>query len=480
MKFNKRLYTLTTTLLLTSLLGQIVAQTATNSPYSRYGIGDINAKGFSNNAAMGGSTIALQNDSLPIFFINNGNPASYTSNTLTSIDLGLKVNNTTFATSSSKKNSTSGSIGNIALAFPIKKWWGTSIGLLPYSSVGYNVSDQQNITNIGDVTFLYQGKGGVNQIYWGNAIKPFYGLPNLYLKSKKHETLSLNRNDSTIARTLHRKQAWQGLSIGANVSYMTGDIQHTQSSVFPSSGLLFNTRTGTSVHVSDIYVDYGVQYAYTIRSWKGQPLAEKVQILAGANFSNQANINATVDTLSYSYFTNVLGYEVVKDTIRNIENTKGSITLPLSFGFGLGFRKGTRWLATSDFKIQNWSNFNFFNQSQNLKNSLRVSGGVQYTPNYSANGKGDYLKRVNYRAGLRYSQTMIELKNTQLTEKAFTCGLGLPVGRSFVLRTFSMINIGFEFGQRGNINNGLVKENFFNTSIGFTINEMWFQKQKYD
>ncbi len=133
------------------------AQTATSSPYSRYGIGDLNGKGFAQGFAMAGTHIAMQNDSLPMFFINTGNPASYSSLRLTTVDLGLNYSRLQLQNSTAKSVSHSAALGYISIAFPFKKWWGGSIGLIPYSSVGYKVSDQQSITNVGTVDFLYEG-----------------------------------------------------------------------------------------------------------------------------------------------------------------------------------------------------------------------------------------------------------------------------------------------------------------------------------
>ena len=73
-------------------------------------------------------------------------------------------------------------------------------------------------------------------------------------------------------------------------------------------------------------------------------------------------------------------------------------------------------------------------------------------------------------------------KSTQLSEYAFSLGAGFPVGRSYVpgTRTASMINVGLEYGQRGTIDNGLIKENFIRVRVGFTINDEWFIKRVYD
>jgi len=452
------------------------AQEASSSPYSAYGIGDINNKSFGNGYAMGGTYIAMQNDSTPIFFINNGNPASYSNVRLTAADLAINFNRTQLQTSSAKQVVNSGSIGHLALAFPVTKWWGTSVGLLPYSTVGYKVSTNQAIGNVGDVNFLYSGNGGLNQAYFGNAIKPLYWVPAAFLRSKKYERLKQEKKDSIINKILKRKQSFQALSLGANASYMFGNLNYNQSSVFPSNST-FNTSAGTTTRVGDFYFDYGMQYAYTVDSIKGRDLKDNVKIMMGATLATQTNLASRVDSLSYSYFNDpVTGSQVIRDTITNSTGSKGAITIPLSFGVGLGFKKGEKWLVAADYAVQNWSNYKAFNQSAGFKNSTRISLGIQYIPDK----EGSYLKRVNYRVGGRYSQTMVVINNYQITEQAVTFGVGLPVGTYRLLQSFSMVNIGMELGIRGTTTNNLVKEQFFKVSLGFTLNDRWFVKPKYD
>lgn len=424
-----------------------------SSPYSRYGIGDIGGKGFGQNFGMGGTSIALQNDTIAMFFINSNNPASFSNFRLTTAELGANISFTQLQSSNVKQSVNNASLAYLALGIPFKKWWGASVGLIPYSSVGYKVSDRQNLNNIGNVDFIYEGSGGVNQLYFGNGIKPFY---NTRIKSLR------------------------ALSLGVNASYMFGNIENIRRSVFPSGNNYFNTRSGTTTRVGDVYFDYGVQYAHTVDSIRGRDLKEKVKILFGATFANQTQLRAKVDSLSYTYFNSSSNFEIGKDTMQNVEDVKGKIDFPLSFGFGLGIKKGERLLIAGDFRVQNWSTYKAFNKTQNLKNNLIVSLGAQYVPNPKANGKGSYAKRVNYRAGVRYVQTALELKNTQLTEYGLSLGLGLPVGRSYLLQNFSMVNIGVEFGQRGTTVNGLIKEQFIKGTIGFTINDRWFVKPKFD
>ncbi|HRG52121.1 MAG TPA: hypothetical protein PLL00_04745, partial [Bacteroidia bacterium] len=242
----------------------------TSSPYSRYGVGDMVGKGYAQGFALGGTHIALQNDSSQLFFINNGNPASYGNLSLTTAELGLNYSLIKMQNKTTQSVAHNAALAYVALAFPIKKWWGSSIGLIPFSSVGYAISTHQELASAGDVEFLYEGSGGINQAYFGNAIKPLYGVPGAFLKSKKYERLLQENKKQEINKILKRKRRLQGLSLGMNVSYLFGNIENSKRSIFQSNiTTLLNTRSVTSTRISDVFLDYGLQYAFVIDTLNG-------------------------------------------------------------------------------------------------------------------------------------------------------------------------------------------------------------------
>ena len=455
----------------------------TSSPYSRYGVGDLAGKGFAQGFAMGGTHIALQNDTTQLFFINSGNPAALANVRLTTAELGLNYSGVQLTNSTTKQKVHNASLAYVSLNFPVTKWWGSSIGLLPYSSVGYAISDHNTLKSTGEVEYLYEGSGGINQLYFGNAVKPLYGLPSAFRNSKKYTKLLEEKKYAEIRRMMNRRKRAQGLSLGFNAAYLFGNIEHSKRSIFQPKVVALNTHSTTSTRISNAYFDYGIQYSFTIDSLNGRDLEQNVKLMVGATFTAQTNVHAKVDTLTYSYYYGTSGEEIWRDTIKQSKDNKGSITFPLSFGFGVGFKKGSKWLVTADFAMQNWSSFQAFNMNQGLKNSMRVSAGVQYVPNAGYIPKkalDGYAKKINYRAGVRYAKTALELKNTQLNEYALSLGVGLPVGTIYMLQTFSMVNIGVEFGQRGTTSNGLIRENFLKASVGFTINDKWFGRARID
>ncbi|MBT4478956.1 MAG: hypothetical protein HOC66_06065, partial [Flavobacteriales bacterium] len=97
----------------------------------------------------------------------------------------------------------------------------------------------------------------------------------------------------------------------------------------------------------------------------------------------------------------------------------------------------------------------------------------QYTPDYNSVTK--YWKKINYRIGSRMDKSYLNLNNKQISEKAITFGLGLPVKRSN-----SYFNISMEVGEKGTTAEDLIKEQFVRFNLGVTFKGIWFVKRKYD
>ncbi len=141
------------------------AQIGSVSPYSRYGIGDILPEGFTSQTAMGGIGAGLYTS----YYINIVNPAALVADTSTLFEFGAKgeIRELGFGDQTSTLNSASFSY--FALAFPIKKnKMSATFGVLPYTSVGYNIIvDDKNTPDFGDVKYKFEGTGGFNKVFLG-------------------------------------------------------------------------------------------------------------------------------------------------------------------------------------------------------------------------------------------------------------------------------------------------------------------------
>src|SRR3546814_13768774 len=52
----------------------------------------------------------------------------------------------------------------ISLAFPVSQKWGSSVGLLPFSNVGYRVTNETKLDTT-NVNYINTGEGGLSQFY---------------------------------------------------------------------------------------------------------------------------------------------------------------------------------------------------------------------------------------------------------------------------------------------------------------------------
>ncbi|HPS46521.1 MAG TPA: hypothetical protein PKZ21_05055 [Bacteroidales bacterium] len=403
------------------------SQTRISSPYSRYGLGDLQNAKYIGNLAMGGIGIAYRQPSS----VNYSNPASYTVFDTNAFVLETGINSQTVKLSTNNQNQRSNytSLSHLAFGFPVTKWWGSSIGLLPYSHVGYKISNYETLSEIGKIKYLYEGSGGLNQFYVGNAFQ----LKNL--------------------------------SVGVNAAYIFGYLDRTSTVSSPDSIYYLALRLSNGTRINGFHYNLGLQYEKKINTdWTMQ---------VGLVYSATAKLNAKRDSFAYTFFSSGEDYEKIKDTIIDAENTKGKINLPYSLGGGIIIKKSNILMMGFDYQMQNWNNYSSFGEKDSLKNSWVTSFGMEYTPIHT--NLSSYWKRVHYRVGARYAKTYLQLRNNQLSESAVSFGFGLPLKRSK-----TSFNIGFELGQRGTLENNLIKEQFGRIILNVSFNEFWFFKRRFE
>lgn len=406
-------------------------QGGTVSPYSRYGLGDLQFGGLTTEIAMGGISAGIRNPSQ----INYSNPASYSSIRYTTFEAGIKAQAVDFASQNISGKSNSVSLSYLALAFPlVKNKWGASFGLIPFSDIGYKIKQSEIVDPIGQVDYLFEGSGGINRFYIGTAV-------------------SLLKN----------------LSVGINASYLFGTLQRTRKIEFPNQLYFFNTQSNASTYLHDFYFNYGVQYII--------PLKKEQQLTLGLSGALASKIRTNNDLITYNYVVNFAGFYTLKDTIEEFTDNKGQTILPVSLTGGLVYKKGAKWVVGADFSFQNWSKFESFGVNDSLNDSYRLSVGAQLTPDYSSL---NLLRRMQYRAGVKYAQTYLKLKDTPLFEYSLNLGFGIPIKVKSAPRVLPSISLAIEAGQRGTTNDFLLRERFLRFHIGITISEEWFIPRKFD
>ncbi|HTN18972.1 MAG TPA: hypothetical protein VL125_00780 [Pelobium sp.] len=409
----------------------VVAQSTINSPYSKYGVGNLEGSYLPQQRAIGNlgygiSTVGSYQN------LNISNPASYSNLRLTVFDIGASTFNQTLKKGNLSEKSFNASLSYLVMGVPVSKKSAVSFGLLPYSNLGYQFKNSNDMVDTFSVDHIYSGEGGLNRAYLGYGIG--FG---------KH------------------------LSIGVNMSYIFGNLKEIKATEFSKYVGFLNSKTENNNAVGGLNFDFGAQYTALLN--------KKTKLTIGYTGGVETEINTTYSQLSTRYSSSS-DADFRADTTSFIREVKGHLTLPANHNFGFSIEKQNKWLIGADLRLANWSDFNKTGSNDILNNSWGVSVGGQITPN--VNAVTNYLKLIDYRFGLSYDKTYLAVGGEDINVKAINFGFGFPLisGRN----AFYKINFATEIGTRGTLNNNLVKENFLNFRLGFTINDRWFQKYKYD
>jgi len=429
----------------------------TSSPYSRYGIGDIDPMLLPQNIAMGGIGVAVNRIS-GYNNINPLNPASYGAINFTTIDAGIYTNGINISQNTSSGMVTAKNynfrLSHVAFAIPVTKKSAISFGLTPYSELGYNYTTTttkglgatptppSTTYTPSDTTanYVYSGNGGLSKAYIG------YGV--------------------TIGKHL---------LIGGNVSYIFGNILQYSSTELPDLYGTLDSRVEQSQSIKGVNYDYGIQYIIDI--------AQNKHITLGYSASASTNLSSTSSYIvsQYTYNTSTGNENVAVDSVISQQSSKSKIKLPQINRFGITYQVDLKFLIGADYTIGKWSNLTIGGVNAGLQDSKTLNIGGQFTPNINA--LHSYFARTDYRLGFIYDQTYLNVYNTNIKNVAFTAGLGLPLAPNNGSTAFYKINISAEYGQRGTLDStpegNLIRERYVNIHLGFTLNDKWFQRFKF-
>ena len=413
-------------LLLMMVTGTAITQNNTNSPYTRYGYGDLSDQSFGNSKAMGGIAFGLRDGAQ----INPLNPASYTAiDSLTFLfEGGVSLQNMNISGSGVKLNAKNSSFDYLAMQFRLHPRIAMSIGLLPFSNVGYSVSDSK-VDNGVSQTRSFTGDGGLHQLYGGIGVKVL-----------------------------------KNLSLGVNASYFWGDITRTRTIIYPATSESYSYIQQMGVSISDYKLDFGTQYTLDFN--------KKHSMTIGAVFSPKHKLNN-----DYTVTTQV--------STTNSNNLDATLELPNTFGVGFTYNYDKRLTVGADYSLQQWSKTKFgvntsddavredFNETYTYCNRHKVSVGAEYIPNLMGRS---YLSHIKYRLGAYYTTPYYKIGGKEATrEYGVTAGFGLPVPRSR-----SILSISGQFVRISGQESAFVNENIFRVSIGLTFNERWFFKRRVE
>lgn len=407
-----------------------------NSPYSRYGLGDIVPSQNILTRGMGGVSAAY-NSQFDVNAINFQNPASYAHLKATVLDIGIEFDNRTLrAVDPPRKfNAYSPTISYIQLGFPVKKGggWGFTLGLRPITRINYKIERPELVSGIDSINTLFEGSGGAYEANIGTGF-------------------SIVKN----------------LTIGINAGYLFGSRDFSsRRSILNDTVFHYMSNHETKSNYGGLVADGGIQYRLS--------LGKTTFLRLGAYGSLKRTFNGSRDIIRETFqYNSGTGAPVSVDSVYHANDLKGDVVYPSTFGGGAIYEKSGKFLVGVDYSTTKWSDYRFFNETEPVRDSWTAHIGGQLFPT----GGKSYWSNVFYRAGFSFGTDYISA-DKDLPKWSASLGAGLPMRKPAYSNQFSVINILLEVGQRGNKEN-LIRENFFRIGVGLSLSDIWFIKRKFD
>ena len=401
-----------------------------NSPYSRYGLGDIIAPQNILNRGFGGLSTAYAD----IQSVNFSNPASYAEIKFTTFDVGLDYNSRKLRAINPPRSFRSAylipSYFQIGLPISKKKNIGMNIGLRPITRINYDIT-RSTRTTIDSVQYNFIGSGGTYQAFTGIG----FGL--------------------------------KSLKIGLNAGYMFGNKQYNTRVIFINDSVDYKrTNSSDTTRFGGMFLNMGLQYKIKLSS--------KTILRLGLSGNLQTTMMGKRDMNRETYLIDINAGTLQLDSIYQKRDEEGSIIYPSNWSAGFMVTRGDNLIFGGELNFGNWEQYRYYGMQDNLVKNWTTRFGIQITPDLNST---NYWKKVAYRAGVSFGPDHVKINNT-IPQYILSFGAGLPVRRNAYTNQFTIINTSFELGFKGN-NTNEIRENIFRFSLGFNLSDVWFTKPKY-
>lgn len=395
------------------------AQVLPNFPYSALGVGefDYNPQGMLSGMGYGVSALRSNN------YLNNSNPASYSAlqDKLVLVELSGTGRSATLSNETASAKSSDFEFSRLVFGFKLNKFWGTSFGLVPMSSVNYQIATPNNVIGSSQaVNSIYQGNGGLHEFYWGNGFR-----------IGKH------------------------LSVGGQVNYIFGAINQIEEVGYDVSNPILTATQQT--FLQNLNFSYGLQYFTKIN--------KTLDMSMGLQYQSQRALRA-------SYTLNIVSGS---DTLTSQVLQNNYFTIPAQYRGGIAFTYANKLTVDFDYIFENWSALSIKNNNVKLVNSSSYGFGLQWIPGgNTVSYQNGLLQRLMVEGGLNYTKSYLDISQKQITDANLSIGGGLyNKGRNL------SCSLGLEFGSKGAYGSGIVNENYTNLYLTVVIRDIWFVRKKY-
>lgn len=397
-----------------------------NSPYSIYGIGDLEQSSFDRTSGMGHAGMSLTSNR----FLYNSNPASLSGldDKFFNFEMSLRaqiINYSGTPIAVSSNSSSDLQIKKMSLALKVKPKWGMSLGLLPYSTANYSFYNNKYIAGTDNVSVpaYYQGTGSINQFY----------LSNSYQVSKN-------------------------FSVGLQCSYLFGQLNQTEN-IEAGYGIDSALTTTRRIIIGHLYFKPGFQFNTRI--------SNNLRIYLGATATVKTTLNGTYNLAVTSGPNNLLPPQ--NTDFNNFKNN--AIVIPAQYSGSIAAKLKDKYTLALDYSFQNWGNST--NQGVGYKLVNSNSLGVGFEVAKKQRFKDITFERHFWQAGFYYNNSYLQVAGQQIIDYGVTFG----GGKNFV-RSNLGVQLNMELGVSGTTNIGLIQENYAKINLILSYRDFWYVKIK--
>ena len=467
-------YTISRSLLLSScllsfLVGQ--AQDSSISPYSRFGLGDLNSGGFVAQSALSGSGVAFIENTQ----VNPLNPVSAAYMNSPGFQFGVLSEHGTFSSDEQTANNSLTRFDHFAVGIPLRKGrWGASFGLYPYTTIGYTSKSETVVSDSIPQTSEYLGEGGLNKMF-----------------------LDIGKRLVVIKDTSKYAQHTE-LALGMELSYLFGSIRSIRNSLFPGQPGFFNARLSNTTTVNDVGLGGGLLFRHPL---KKRSVKDPTSVILnfGSKFETGGRYRAEQSQDYFTFVQNASGLESARDSVTSFIGRSGEVDIPYTWRIGTSMeffhrqREGNslrRWVVGLDYVLRPWGDLSTsFDSGLSLSgladgSTLSIGGVYQPDAEYRRGSRGNILNMATYRAGAYLGDSFLAPAGQTLDESGMSFGMSIPLLVGGLRRSETNLDWSVSYHNRGSQSDGLIEERFLRVMIGFSFHperfDRWFQKRKYD
>lgn len=418
-----------------------------NSPYSRFGLGDVFAPALVSQSGMAGMGIALRDGS----HTNWLNPASLTALEAAGLELAVSAKYSALTDGNQKDNAFSGNLRQLSLAFPLNNTinqalerkkrnfaWGMGFHLAPYTEVGYSI---QNVEirgeNLERITTDLKGSGGTYKLGFGNGVR------------------------------------FKNLSVGVEIQSLFGKVANSRSVSLDSISLAYSTDLQDNISYRSTSFKLGAQYVIQFDKANAQGLHElgHKSLTLGFTYTPNADLNSVSSRL----YRRLSPVSAATDTITYETDIERGGTMPSEVGFGLTYESLGKLRLSAEYLQTSWSEYENAAKVEQFSDSRRMALGLEFIPDIQSYNNN--WRRARYRLGVFHAEDPRSNNGQQLTNTGVTLGVGIPI--ILPRQTTSYLNIALEGGRFG-ASDGL-RETYAQLHFGLTLNDSsWFFKRKFN